>query len=87
MTGTDNGEVTTGATWSSVYQSLAAGGWTNFRTAISNLPGTQAPFSLVGVRYTGKDTTIQYPFVISLNPPAVHPRVDSQRRRLGRELT
>lgn len=84
-TGLNDAALTNGSTFTSSAQNSHQQAWDLFRVGIAGMAGAQAPYGLVGVRYKGKDTTIQYPFVANLNVPIVHPRLDSQRRRLGAE--
>jgi hypothetical protein len=86
LTGQVIADVQNGKQWTSTYQAAVATAATTFRNSLNALSQQGAPWSMVLVSYTGKDLTVSYPFVIPVNAPTVHPRIDSQRRRLGKEF-
>jgi hypothetical protein len=86
-------DITGGRTLSTAYRTALANGFAAYRTALNATLMGSSSLILCGVRYfpTGFDANghpivktsgIQYPF----GPPVVHSRLDTQRRRLGKEI-
>lgn len=73
------------ATWSTVFQTAAAAGLGAFRTAINASTTGTATNQLVGVSYHTAHALRPTPVVVPINAVAVHGRIDTQRRRLGKE--
>jgi hypothetical protein len=64
--------------------------WTNaaagFLTDFNAMSAGAATWSLVCVRYFSQGQLLPNPFVRVINTSIVHQRLDSQRRRLGKEI-
>lgn len=85
------GDITNGRTWTSTFQNLVTANAGAFRTALNAITYGSSTVRMVSVNFYTHDPTTGKP--IYVNPPVpytiqsglCHGRVDTQRRRLGKE--
>lgn len=84
--GQQNSDIAAVNTWTGTYTTALNNAATAFRAALNGLSVSGTSFTMVAVSYYDAKVLRPQgvPFPIIAN--AVHPRVDSQRRRLGREI-
>jgi len=80
---TDQGSITT---WSSAFQTAAQAGLESFRVAINALSVGTATCQLVGLSYFTAHALRPTPLPVPIDAVVVHGRIDTQRRRLGKEV-
>lgn len=71
--------------WTTPFITAAVAGLRAFRTAINTSSIGTAPATLVGLSYRTQHAVRPVPLVVTINDAAVHGRIDTQRRRLGKE--
>lgn len=84
-------QVSNGSTWIPGYVTAVQTAWRAMRTSINAAAGTNAPYTLVNVSYyqanQGYPNDVRpIPVTDVIADAVVHNRVDSMRRRLGREV-
>lgn len=85
-------DITVGRTWTTTFQTAATNGANAFRTALNAITYGSSTLRMVSVNfYTHNPTTGKPIYVTPVPPPFTiqsalcHGRVDTQRRRLGKE--
>lgn len=72
--------------WTTSYIAAVNSGASSFRAAINAIAIGATTYKLAIVSYTSGGLPRPTPFVLLVQGNAVHGRIDSQRRRLGREV-
>lgn len=85
-------DITVGRTWTSTFQTLCTTNARAFRTALNAITYGSSTCKMVSVNFYTHDPTTGKPIYMSPVPPPytiqdgiAHGRVDTQRRRLGKE--
>lgn len=78
-------DMQTYATWTPAFITAAAAGLNAFRTALNGMSVGTAPVVMSGVSYFSGHQQRPSPLVVAITSAAVHGRIDTQRRRLGKE--
>jgi hypothetical protein len=78
-------DTTNSTTWASSFRIAAQDGLTAFRTAINGASAGTAPTTLIGLSYFTQHALRPVPLAVDITGVAVHGRIDTQRRRLGKE--
>lgn len=83
--------VINGNTWLGTYLTAVQTAWRSMRTSINGAAGASAPYTLVNVSYyqahQGYPNDLRpVPVVDTIQDAIVHTRIDSMRRRTGREV-
>jgi hypothetical protein len=84
-----------GISWASTYPATVQAGVNSWRSGINAMTGANSPFALVMVSYFTHDANhnpMYHPdsmanHIYPISNVTAHTRVDSQRRRLGKETT
>jgi hypothetical protein len=71
--------------WVPTFAAAVQTGLAAFRTALNGMNVGGSPVTMVGVSYFDAHALRPTPLVLPIQGVAVHPRVDTQRRRLGKE--
>lgn len=79
-------ETSGGNLWSVAFQSLAQTNARAFRTQVNSINQGGTTFKLCAVRYISGGQQLATPLVLLVQDAIVHTRIDSQRRRLGKEI-
>lgn len=79
-------ETTGGKNWSAAYQASAQTQARLFRDNVNATIQGSTGIELVAIRYQSKDEPTKMPLVLPIADALVHSRIDSQRRRLGKEV-
>lgn len=85
------GDVTTGRTWTTTFTGLVTTGAGAFRTALNAITWSGATVKMVSMNFyshdpaTGEKTYVIPPVPYTIQSAVCHGRVDTQRRRLGKE--
>lgn len=82
-----SGDITSGRLWSSAFLTLLNTAVDGFRNALNGMTVGGTGGYLAGVRYHDQNALLATPLVLPVVDSTVHSRVDTQRRRLGRELS
>jgi len=79
-------DITSGRLWATASASGATSAMNNFLAAVNGLTHGSTTYKMVAVRYFANLAILATPLVLSVNTFVIHGRVDTQRRRLGREI-
>jgi hypothetical protein len=79
-------DITGGNLWEATFLALARSAAANWHALYANGRLNNVPVVHVGVSYFSGHVARPVPLVLPISGAQVHPRVDSQRRRLGKEL-
>jgi hypothetical protein len=71
--------------WTPAFAAACQSGLAGFRTALNAMNVGGSPVTLVGVSWFDAHALRPTPLVLPIQGVSVHPRVDTQRRRLGKE--
>lgn len=74
------------ATWQTQFTTDAAAGLNAFRNQVNALTLGSGTVTMVGVSYFTGHALRPAPLVVNISSASVHGRVDTQRRRLGKEI-
>lgn len=85
LPGPTTSDVTAGRLWASTFETLAETSASDFLSIINVATMLGGPLSLVAVRYYSGGALLETPLVLPIVGSTVHSRVDTQRRRLGKE--
>lgn len=83
--GMSTADITNGHTWTGAFVNLALASARGFRSAVNAITTGGFQWSLVCVRYFSHHALLVDPLVRVINDAQVHSRVDTMRRRLGKE--
>lgn len=78
-------DVSNGRTWQSTFQTAAQTAAVGFRTYINGLTLNASPTSMVMLSYYKGKALRPTPLAVTIDSVVTHGRVDTQRRRLGKE--
>lgn len=81
------GDITAGRTWSATFLTALNTGADAFRNALNGMTVGGTGGHMSGVRYHSQKQLLPVPLDLVVVDSTVHTRVDTQRRRLGRELS
>lgn len=79
-------DVTGGRLWVTTFQTEVNDAATAFRNAMGGLNVAGGIYNLCSVSYRSRNAPRPTPLPFIINANVVHPRVDTQRKRLGKEL-
>ena len=71
--------------WNETFRDLAESNFASFRNAQNGLVVAGAPITMVGLSYFSGHAMRPTPVPVVINSVSVGPRIDTQRRRLGKE--
>ena len=74
------------ATWTTTFTTAAAAGLNAFKNAINAMTIGSGTSTLIGLSYFTGHALRPQPLPVIISNAAVHPRIDTQRRRLGKEI-
>ena len=72
--------------WTAAFITAAQSGLAAFRTAINGSSVGTAPVTMIGLSYFTQHALRPTPLPVDITGVLVHNRIDTQRRRLGKEL-
>lgn len=81
----DNQDISLGRTLGAVYKGLVLTNMTNFLTDVNALTYGTGDVALAMLSYYRNNALRPTPIPFLISQPSVHNRIDSQRRRLGKE--
>jgi hypothetical protein len=93
LPGQDGSHGLTGTNWTAAWLVAVGAAMSTFRASLNAMTGANAPFALVQVSYFEHNAAHEPiyhpggPIVRPITGVLVHSRIDSQRRRLGKETT
>lgn len=79
-------ETVNGTQWTAGFQSTAQAAVRTWLTGMNNASSGGTTFKVCCVRYINAKQIINPPLVLEVADVLVHSRIDSQRRRLGKEI-
>lgn len=85
-------DMVNGTTWSGTYVTAMSAAWNAFLTSVNSMTGTNSPFFLCNVSYykahQGYPNDVRpVPQLDDIQSATVHTRIDSMRRRTGKETS
>lgn len=81
-----SGDITGGRIWSTTFLTALNTACDSFRNALNGLTVGGTGGHLTGIRYFSEKQVLAQPLDLVIVDSTVHGRVDTQRRRLGREV-
>lgn len=75
-----------GKSWAPAFITLAGTALSSWLTALNAVVISGTPYNLTVVRYQGHAEQAPFPKSLPVTSTAFHSRIDTQRRRLGKEL-
>lgn len=80
-----NTDIQTVRTWTTAFVTAVNNGSTAFRTALNALTVSGTTYKMCTVSYVRNNAPRNPPIVFTIQSNVVHGRIDTQRRRLGKE--